>query len=268
MNSELKQKVENYVRNKYTVEQQKIRREFEDKMAALPTRGRGNGAYSVYADERHIRLYIEMVNSWARAMGNIQIAAYEIYRVPLDDDIITEVKKIRDGAMGAVSGSVSFQMELEGRRGVRDSGHGKAIAQSFRRQLTVGTHYIEREISCLIEERKAAMSNQKNTSVGAINMNAPGQRVVFGDDHSYNSLTITEQSFFAEVGRIVKTELPPEKRIDVLTRLSALENSLHKPDFNTNWQEFRAAAADYWGFIVPALPLIQDFLQRHGISLT
>jgi hypothetical protein len=267
MDSELKRKIEQYVTDKYTVEQGKIRTEFRDKMATLPKLGKGNRGYSEYADDRHVRLYVEMVNSLTRAMANIRIAAYEIYGAPLDNDIIVQAKAIRDGGVGALSGTVSHQMELEHMRHVGHIEHGKAIAANFRRQLEAGTCYIEREIRCLIEERKA-VANQKSTAVGAINMNAPGQRVVFGDDHSHNTLSITEQSFFTEAARIVKAEVPQESQTELLERLAAVELSLQKPDLATRWAELRAAAADYWSFIVPALPLIQDFLYRHGISLT
>jgi hypothetical protein len=263
MEPELKQKIEKYVTDSYTVEQPKIRAEFEEKMAALPRLGKGNSAYSVYADERHVHLYIEMVNSWARAMGNIRMKAYEIYGAPLDHAIVTEVKNVRDCGVGAVSGSVDFQMKLEVMRRVRDQGQSDAIAVGFRRRLTTGTQYVDREISCLIEERKA-MPKQGH-SVGAINMNAPGQRVVFGDDHSNNSLTISERTFFSQVGDIIRTEVPSESQSEVLGRLAAAEAALDKPNFGECWREFRAAAADYWGFILPALPLIKDYLQRHGI---
>jgi hypothetical protein len=266
MDSELKRNIEQYVTDKYTVEQGKIRAEFQDKMAALPILGRGNRGYSKYADDRHIRLYIEMVNSWAKAMANIRITAYEMYGVPLDSDIISQAKIIRDGGVGALSGSVNHEMQLEHMRHVRHIEHGKAIAANFRRQLEAGTCYIEREVRCLIEERKA-VANQKSTSVGAINMNAPGQRVVFGDDHSNNTLTINEQSFFTKAEHIVKAEFPAEKQLEVLDRLAAVEASIHTPDLATRWAEFRAAAADYWSFILPAMPLIQDLLHRHGIFL-
>lgn len=265
MEPELKQKIEKYVANKYSVEQQRIRAEYEEKMRSLPQRGKGNGAYSVYADDRHIKLHIEMVNSWARAMGDIRMQAYEIYGAPLDDQIVAEVKIIRDGAVGAVSGTVAFQMQLEAMRGVRDSEHGKAIATGFKRQLIVGTHYVDREISCLLEERKAVAKNE-NHSVGSITMNAPGQRVVIGVDQSQNWLTVSERTFFTQVDQIVRAQAPPELQPELLERLAALEATANKPDFAQRWTEFRSAAADYWSFILPCLPMIQDFLHRHGIT--
>ena len=267
MEEHVKQQIEKYVTDKYTVEQQRIGQDNEAKRATLPQRGRGNGAYSTYADDRYVKLYIEMINSWARAMGEIRIKAYELYGVPLDDQILAEVKKIRDTAVGAVSGSVKFQMKLERGRGVRHIEHGKAIAASFQRQLMVGTQYVDREVRCLIEERRA-MPKNGNTSIGSITMNAPGQRVVIGVDQSHNSLTISERTFFTQVDQIVRVQIPSELQPEILERLAAVEAAVNKPDFAQSWREFRSAAADYWSFILPYLPMIQDFLHRHGITLT
>lgn len=124
-------------------------------LARRAVQGRGNAAYSRYSDDRHVRLYAEMVNSWARTMGNVMMDAYEMYAAPFDEQILIEVRKIRDGGVRALSGSIDFEMNLEAMRNVRNGEHGKAIAANFRRQLMVQTQYVDREVSCILEERKA-----------------------------------------------------------------------------------------------------------------
>jgi hypothetical protein len=262
MNSELKQKIEKYVTDKYAVEQQKIRADFKDKMKALPQQGKGNGAYSVYIDDRHIKLYVEMVNALSLATGEITIKAYEIFGAELDGEIIREVKSRRDCLVSVTSGSVRHELELEKMRGVRRPQGAETIANYFKTHLTVGTQNVDREFGCLLEERKA-MPRQTNNYVGSINMNAPGQKVVFGDESSHN--TTNERSFFLQVGEIVRTQVPTEAQSEILQRLSALERALYKPDFAEHWRDFRAAASDYWTLLAPCLPTIQDYLHKHGI---
>lgn len=263
MNPELKQKIEKYVTDKDTVEQGKIRTEFKDKMAALPQLGQGNSGYCVYIDDRHIRLHIELVNALSLAHGEIRIKAYEIYGAELDDEILREVTNRRDCLVSVTSGSVKHELELEEMRGVSRPQGAERIANFFKTRLIIGTQYVDREFGCLLEERKV-MPKRSNNSVGSISMNAPGQKIVFGDDRSHN-VTMNERSFFFQAGEIVRTQLPAEAQSEILERLGAVEGALHKPDFAERWREFRAAASDYWTLLAPCLPMIQDYLRNHGI---
>lgn len=265
MEVDLKQRIDKYVTDKYTVEQQKIQTASQDKMSELPQLGKGNSAYSVYLDERHIRLFSERVNALALAMGNIMIDAYEIYGAPLDNQIVEEVRKVRDCAVGAISSGCANQMKMEVGWHRRHVGQGDAITASFRRQLTGQTQYVDREVACLIEERKVIPKHRRNETIGLINMNGPNQRVVFGTDQSLNKVVINEQNFFTQVRETLNSQVAADKQSEILARLEAVEAAADTPALAARWSEFRAAAADYWSFIAPYIPLIQEFLHRHGV---
>ena len=267
MKPELKQKIDAYVASGYRAEQQKIHDATQGKMDALPQLGRGNAAYSKYADERFVRLYAERAKTCALAMANIMVDAHEIYGVPLDGAILVAATRVRDETVAGMCGSVVGELQLKAMRTRSNNGeHDKAIAAGFKRQLTLQTHHVVDEISCLIEQRKVAPKyGKRETGVQVFQQGATNPKVVIGIDQSTNNFN--NHQVVAHLRDVIKANVPPPDQAALLERLDAVEQAVGEPaTFRERWSDLRSAAADYWSFILPAIPAIQDFLHRHGVT--
>jgi hypothetical protein len=156
-------------------------------LANFPRFGIGNSAYSTYADQRHIREYGERVKALVLKKAEIMIEAYELYDAPLDDSIVEEARMQRDMAVGAISGSVAGQLGLEVMRGVRHSEQAKAIAQNFKRQLAIDSHYVVNEIICMVEHKRVMQSKERQPTF-SISLGDNGRVNIGSVDNSRNEV--------------------------------------------------------------------------------
>jgi len=188
MNSGVKQKIENYLTTKYNTEQEKIREEARLKAAALPRLVVGNAGYSKFADDRHIRIQSECVRALVLRRTEIHLEAYELYDIAPDDAIVTDAKMLRDMTVAGRSSAVAGELRMEAMRTRRVGGHGAAISENFKRQLTVRTHSVMNEVSCMVEKARVMRSKKQNT-LPNITVQGPNARVNINTvDNSQNEV--------------------------------------------------------------------------------
>ncbi len=186
MDPALKQKIETYVTTKFNAEQQNIYEDARLKAAELPRLGVGNAAYSTYADDRHIRIQSECTKALVLKRAEIHIEADEIYDVTLDSAIVEDARMLRDMVVAGRSSAVAGQLDLEVMRNVKGNEHSKAIAESFKRQLTIQTHNVVGEVFCMVEKARVAQS-KKRESLPNITVQGDNARVNINSvDASHN----------------------------------------------------------------------------------
>jgi hypothetical protein len=176
MNSEVKQKIENYLTTKYSAEQENIREDARLKAAALPRLGVGNAGYSKFADDRHIRIQSECVRKLVLRRTEIHLEAYELYDAAPNDAIVSDAKMLLDMTVASRSSAVTSELSLEAMRRRRVGGHGAAISGNFKRQLTIQTHSVLNEVSCMVEKARVLHSKKRDT-LPSIAVQGPNARV-------------------------------------------------------------------------------------------
>jgi hypothetical protein len=85
-------------------------------------------------------------------------------------------------------------------------------------------------------------------------------------DNSVNSVTVTEQNVFSETRNAIKAEVAEADRAQILERLAALENSIHRPTGMQKYKEFAALAVEY-GKLLPMLPKLLEMAKQVVHSL-
>lgn len=258
MEANARQQVEEYVRKKFQSAHQKISDEYQRKMDALRRFGQGNTAYSIYADPRYIDLFAERVNALVMANANIRLEAYKLFGVAIDESLLAGVTTVKNEILAATISSRSYEAM---KQRPHDPEHGKAIAASFRQQLTIKTQYVLNDVSCLIEEHKRM---PKDNALAHYSATGPNARIIInGIDQSHNYVTTNEQNVFSQMRDVIKTQVLPEDQARLLERLAALEEASYKPTFGEQWIQFRAAAADYMTILLPFVPALMDIISRH-----
>lgn len=263
MDAVLKQKIDLYAANAFSSARQKIVEESEQQMAALPQMGKGNAAYSKYADSRYIKLYAQRINDLTVAKGNALMDAYEICEVPLDDrQILIEVGLFRDQSVAGMASGIKGGLSLEAMRTRGDTQRSSMIGERFHREITLQTHHIVGEVSCQLEQRKIMPKFKKaESSAPTIVFQDNARLNLNSTDNSVNTV-INQSNVFSEIRNRISTGIAAEEQATILERLTALEQAqTDPPSFKERYREFMAIAADHLT-LLPYLPALAEVLHR------
>ncbi len=83
------------------------------------------------------------------------------------------------------------------------------------------------------------------------------------EDHSVNSVTISNDQVFVKVRQKIESEVPEgDERKDILDKLQALEKDQDSPSFAKRYTEFMAVAANHIQVICPFIPALTEMLHK------
>ena len=81
------------------------------------------------------------------------------------------------------------------------------------------------------------------------------------EDNSINISSVTNEELFSEIANAIKEHVANEvQRLEMLEKLSALEQATDKPTMGERYREFIACAADYMTLLTPFLPALTALL--------
>lgn len=118
--------------------------------------------------------------------------------------------------------------------------------------------------SAMCLELQTMMNEKSQTTAAGITINLSGQNSrlnVGSHDQSTNIASSSSTSqLFQELRQAVEAGLSGEERTSLLERVAALEASLGKPSFLTEYKELMQAAANHATIIAPFLPALAGLL--------
>jgi len=256
MEQEERDKIEEYVKNAYNAVHSRTRLAISKKLADSREKLAITGdLFSSTLFFETIEIKAEQVKVLVEARARATMEAYEIHGVSLEDSILTESQQIYENMLGSAVAEIRRDPVLSGMRDLQDS----ALEQLHRR-----TSDVMNELACELEERKA-MQKKKQESSTTIQMHGPNARANINSvDNSVNSVTITAQNVFSETRNAIRSEVPEAEQTEILDRLTALENSIHKPTAMQRYKEFAALASGY-GNLLLLLPKLLE-MAKHAVK--
>jgi hypothetical protein len=107
-------------------------------------------------------------------------------------------------------------------------------------------------------DRRRLMAKKTEGSTTIYNVQGENARVnVNSNDHPVNVVTKSKEEFFATLQQRIESGVPEgDARQNILSALTALQESHGKPSFAQRYTDFIAAAADYVTLLTPFIPAL------------
>jgi len=121
----------------------------------------------------------------------------------------------------------------------------------------IANHYQMKVRKDVLQASKSARS-----PMHIYNLTGAHARVnIQSEDNSINISSVTNEELFSEIANAIKEHVANEvQRLEMLEKLSALEQATDKPTMGERYREFIACAADYMTLLTPFLPALTALL--------
>lgn len=258
MDREVSEKIEKYVMNAFNAVHSKAAIATTRKLAARSKLSLTGNLVSSASFWETVEIKAEHIKLLVEARTRAMMDAYEMHGVDLDDSILHDAKKIYENMLGAAAAEIARDPVL--------SRLGSNVQSDALVLLQRHTGALIYELTCELERRKAVQRKKPEYSTMIELHGANARANINSIDNSVNSVTITEQNVFSETRNTIRAEVPEAEQAQILERLAALENSIHKLTGMQKYKEFAALAVEY-GKLLPLLPKLLEMAKQVVHSL-
>lgn len=250
---------------------QKIDDEYEMELNAEITKlsSHGVGHSSSAREATELRLRADKLAKLILAKAEVLIEAYQSHRVPIDErEILSQVNNF---SVQSAGGMVSGYKGEATMRGTRTSRHDPALpakTQSFERELMRKSNAAQTEAKLLIRKAQLTQSQTSATPSAQVHneyhLHGPNSRVNVGStDQSVNAVFVRPDEVFAKMRtQLIAAIEDNTEQVEVLRRLSALEEAQGTPAFSERLGTFLAFAANWTTVITPFLPALAEIAHK------
>lgn len=250
------EKAQQFARMRYTGEMEQIAREHEQKRVQMRAQlGKRGLLMSGTMISESARIDGEQVTAITQARINATLEGYELHGVEIDDsmainmcdDIVQGMKQMAFKCKCPTFGGSSVSHGLE-----------PQYMGMVERALGLSANLIKTQI-----DRRRLMAKKNNNSP-TTNYYVQGENArvnVNSTDHSVNVVLKSNDEFFGTIRQRIESGVPDgDKRREILTALTALQESHGKPSFAQRYTEFIATTADYVTLLTPFIPALTEML--------